>query len=131
VETTAKQAREEYAAVVDQWGGRAEQAVGTVRPVSGQSDARRHHRTRPDRRRLDQWCLRHLDENSGARHNARHNSIEDRMVSANLPPVTEINSLTRTAAYLAQRGTESTEAERKAYETRKKAMLTKHSQDTG
>lgn len=34
---------------------------------------------------LDQWCLRHLDEHSGTRKNARHNGIEDRMVSANLP----------------------------------------------
>jgi hypothetical protein len=34
---------------------------------------------------LDRWCLRHLDEHSGARHNARHDGIEDRMVSASLP----------------------------------------------
>ncbi|WP_165961028.1 hypothetical protein [Actinocrispum wychmicini] len=55
-------------------------------------------------------------------------------MSANLPehtPVTEINSLTRTAAYFIQRGTEATEAEREAYETRKKAMLTTLSRDTG
>jgi len=63
-----------------------------------------------------------MDENDGARHNARHDGIEDRMVSANLPehtPLTEMNSLTRTAAYLTQRGTEATDAERDAYEIRK------------
>jgi hypothetical protein len=73
-------------------------------------------------------------DNSGARNNARHDGIEERMVLANLPehtPVTEISSLTRTAAYLAQHGTEATEAEREAYETRKKAMLTKHSHGVG
>jgi hypothetical protein len=56
---------------------------------------------------LDQWCLRHLEKNHGARHNARHDGIEDRRVSVNLPehtPVTEMNSLTRTAAYFIQRG---------------------------
>jgi hypothetical protein len=50
------------------------------------------------------------------------------MVSANLPqhtPLTEMNSLTRTAGYLVRRGTEATEAERNAYQTRKKALLTK------
>jgi hypothetical protein len=77
---------------------------------------------------LDQWCLRHLEENDGARHNARHAGIEDCMVSANLPqhtPVTEITSLTRTAAHLTQRGSEVTDAEWDAYATRKKALLEK------
>jgi hypothetical protein len=80
---------------------------------------------------LDRWCLRHLDENSGARHNARHDGIEDRMVSANLPehtPVTEMTSLTRTAAYIIQCGTDATCAEWDAYETRKKTLLAKLNQ---
>jgi hypothetical protein len=75
---------------------------------------------------LDQWCARHMKPNDGARHNARRVGIEDRMVSANLPghtPVTEIASLTRTAAYLIQRGSQATEAERDAYATRKKTMM--------
>lgn len=75
---------------------------------------------------LDQWCLRHLDERSGTRHNARQEGIEDRMVSANLPkhlPLTEMNSLTRTAAYLAQHGSHATEAERYAYQQRKARLL--------
>lgn len=53
------------------------------------------------------------------------------MVSANLPehpPVSEMNSLTRTAAYLIQRGGEATDAERHAYETRKKALMARFSQ---
>jgi hypothetical protein len=80
---------------------------------------------------LDQWCARHLKANDGARHNARRDGCEDRMVSANLPghtPVTEIASLTRTAAYLTKRGTETTTAERNAYETRKKRLLSRLSQ---
>jgi hypothetical protein len=132
--TTAAQARDQYAAVVDQWAD----ALNRPWERSGRFLASRmpDGTTEPDQTAadLDQWCLRHLDENSGARHNARHDGIEERMVSANLPehtPVTEINSLTRTAAYLAQRGTDATEAEREAYEIRKKAMLTKHSQDVG
>jgi len=50
------------------------------------------------------------------------------MVFANLPehtPVTEMNSVTRTAAHLIKRGSEATEAERVAYESRKKALLVK------
>lgn len=39
-----------------------------------------------------------------------------------------MNSLTRTAAYLIQRGSQATEAEREAYETRKKAVMAKVSQ---
>lgn len=81
---------------------------------------------------LDQWCLRRLEQNRSARHNARHNArydgIEDRMVSANLPehtPVTEINSVTRTAVYLIERGSEATEAERVAHESRKRALMVK------
>lgn len=38
---------------------------------------------------LDQSCLLHLEENNGARHNARQDGIEDRMVSANLPEHTQ------------------------------------------
>jgi hypothetical protein len=43
--------------------------------------------TEPDKTAadLDRWCARRLDERNGARHNARHAGIEDRMVSANLP----------------------------------------------
>jgi hypothetical protein len=70
----------------------------------------------------------HLKPNDGARHNARHDGIEDRMVSANLPehtPVTEFISLTRTAAHFIQSGTAGTEAEREAYETRKTAVVAK------
>ncbi|TDV53644.1 hypothetical protein [Actinophytocola oryzae] len=80
---------------------------------------------------FDQWCLRHVEENHGARHNARHAGVEDRMVSANLPehtPLTEMNSLTRTAAYLSRRGAEATEAERDVYEARKKAVMAKLSE---
>jgi len=72
--------------------------------------------------------VRHLEENHGARYNARHDGIEDRMVSANLPEhtmVTEMNSVTRTAAYLIERGSEATEAERDAYESRKRALMVK------
>lgn len=50
------------------------------------------------------------------------------MVSANLPehtPVTEMTSLTRTAAYLLQRGSQATEAERQAHENRKKTLMSK------
>jgi hypothetical protein len=80
---------------------------------------------------LDQWCLQRLEENHGARRNARHNGIEDRMVSVKLPehtPLTAMNSLTRTAAYLVQRGSNATEAERAAYETRKKSVLARPNQ---
>ncbi|MGB3438258.1 MAG: phosphotransferase [Actinophytocola sp.] len=80
---------------------------------------------------LDQWCLQHLEENDGARDNARYDGIEAPMVTANLPehtPITEMNSLTRTAAYLIQRGSQATEAERDAYETRRKALMAKLSQ---
>ena len=101
--------------MVDQW----EDALNRPWERSGRFLASRmpDGTTEPDQTAadLDQWCLRHLDENSGARHNAHHDGIEERMVSANLPEhprVTEINSLTRTAAYLAQRGTEATEVER-------------------
>jgi hypothetical protein len=81
--------------------------------------------------KMAQWCARHLNSNDGARHNARHDGIEDRMVSANLPghtPVTEIASLTRTATYLTQGGSETTPTERNSYETRKKRLLSRLSQ---
>jgi len=53
------------------------------------------------------------------------------MVSANLPHhtlITELTSLTRTAAYLVRCSTEATEAERDAYEARKKALMVKREQ---
>jgi hypothetical protein len=126
--TCAEQARERYTATVDRWDDaldrpweRSGRFLASRMP-DGTSDP---NQTIAD---LDQWCLRHLDDNSGARHNARPDGIEERMVSANLPkhtPFTEMNSLTRTAGYLIRRGTETTTAERDAYETRKKAVLAK------
>jgi hypothetical protein len=85
VETTAAQAREEYTAVVDQW----EDALNRPWERSGRLPASRmpDGTTELDQAAADlgQWCPRHLDENSGARHNARHDGIEERMVSSNLP----------------------------------------------
>ncbi|HEX6356027.1 hypothetical protein [Actinophytocola sp.] len=128
---TAEQARDLYTAVIDQW----EDALDRPWERSGRflSSRMPDGTTKPDETAadLDRWCLRHLEENDGARHNARHAGIEDRMVSANLPehtPLTEMNSLTRTAAYLIQRGSEATDAERDAYEIRKKALMAKLSQ---
>jgi hypothetical protein len=125
---TADQARDQHMAAIDQW----EDALNRPWERSGRFLASRmpDGTTEPDETAadLDQWCLRHLDENNGARHNARHAGIEDRMVSANLPehtPLTEMNSLTRTAAYLSRRGAEATEAERDVYEARKKAVMAK------
>jgi hypothetical protein len=125
---TAEQARDTYTAAIDQW----EDALNRPWERSGRFPASRmpDGTIEPDETAtdLDQWCLRHLEENDSARHNARHDGIEDRMVSANLPqrtPVTEITSLTRTAAYLTQRGSEVTDAEWDAYTTRKKALLEK------
>jgi hypothetical protein len=125
---TADQARDHYTAAVDQW----EDALNRPWERSGRflSSRMPDGTTEPDQTAadLDQWCLRHLEENHGARHNARHAGVEDRMVSANLPehtPLTEMNSLTRTAAYLIQRGGMATEAERDAYEARKKTLMTK------
>jgi len=125
---TAEQARDRYTAAIGQWedalnrpwerfgwflGSRMPD--GTTEPVENAAD-------------LDQRCLQHLEENHGTRRNARQDGTEDRMVSANLPqhtPVTEMTSLTRTAAYLVERGSDATEAERDAYEARKKTLLTK------
>jgi hypothetical protein len=128
---TADQARDQYTAPIDQW----EDALNRPWERSGRFLSSRlpDGTTEPDETAddLDRWCLRHLEENDGARHNARHAGIEDRMVSANLPehtPLTEMNSLTRTAAYLIQRGAEATEAEREAYEVRKKALMAKFSE---
>jgi hypothetical protein len=128
LDTTAEQARDRYTVVVDQW----EDALDRPWERSGRFLASRMPggTTEPDQTAadLDRWCSQHLEENSGTRHNARHDGIEDRMVSANLPqhtPVTEITSLTRAAAYLAQCGNQATESERKAYEARKKALMTK------
>jgi hypothetical protein len=131
LEVTDEQARDHFDAVVDHWAdalNRPWEHSGRFlasRMPDGTSDP---DQTAAD---LDQWCLRHLEENNGARHNARHESTEDRMVSANLPQhtsVTEISSLARTAAYLTQRGTEATAAEREAYETRKEALMAKLNQ---
>jgi hypothetical protein len=128
---TADQAHDTYTAAIDQW----EDALNRPWERSGRflSSRMPDGTTEPDQTAadLDQWCLRHLEENDGARHNARHAGVEDRMVSANLPehtPLTEMNSLTRTAAYLSRRGAEATEAERSAYEARKKTLMAKLSQ---
>lgn len=128
LEITDEQARDRYDAVVDQWAD----ALNRPWERSGRFLASRmpEGTSGPNQTAavLDRWCLRHLEENNGARHNARHGAIEDRMVSANLPdhtPVTEISSLARTAAYLTQRGANATQAERDAYDTRKKALMTK------
>lgn len=125
---TADQARDHYTAAIEQW----EDALNRPWERSGRflSSRMPDGTTEPDKTAadLDQWCLRHLEENDGARHNARHDDIEDRMVSANLPqhtPLTEMNSLTRTAAYLIQRGSEATDAERAAYEASKKTLMAK------
>ncbi|HEY0691755.1 MAG TPA: hypothetical protein VGD71_22270 [Kribbella sp.] len=125
---TAEQAREQYAAAIEQW----EDALNRPWERSGRflSSRMPDGTTEPDETAadLDQWCVRHLEENHGDRHNARRDGIEDRMVSANLPehtPVTEMNSLTRTAAYLSQRGTAATAADRDVYETRKKKLMAK------
>lgn len=75
---------------------------------------------------LDQWCAEHLPPSSAARHNARHNGIEDRMVSAKLPKhtrLTELHSVLRTACYFNDRGDGATDAEWHAYHVRKAALL--------
>jgi hypothetical protein len=130
---TAEQARDQYTATIDRW----DDALNRPWERSGRFLASRmpDGTTEPDETAadLDQWCLRHLEEYDGARHNARHDGIEDRMVSANLPEhtsVTEMTSLTRTAAYLIQRGAEITRAERGAYERRKKELMSRLSQQT-
>jgi predicted transcriptional regulator len=131
LDITTEQVRDHYTATVENW----EDALNRPWERSGLflSSRMPDGTTEPDQTAvdLDQWCLRHLDEYSGTRHNARHDGIEDHMVSVNLPkhtPVTEITSLTRTAAHLIERGTEATESEREAYETCKKTLLTKLSQ---
>ncbi|HCU49464.1 MAG TPA: hypothetical protein DGG94_06630, partial [Micromonosporaceae bacterium] len=128
LEVTAEQARDEYTGTIDRW----EDALDRPWERSGRFLASRmpDGTTEPDETiaDLDQWCLRHLDEYNGTRRNARHDGIEDRMVSANLPqhtPVTEISSIARTAGYLIRRGTKAMAAERDAYEARKKALLAK------
>lgn len=125
---TAEQARNQFTTAIDQW----EDALNRPWERSGPFLASRmpDGTTEPDETAadLDHWCQRHLEDNHGSRHNARHDGTEDRMVSANLPehtPITEINSLTRTAAYLIQRGGKATRAERDAYETRKKTLIAK------
>lgn len=130
---TAEQARDYYTAAIEQW----EDALNRPWERSGRFLASRmpDGTTGPDENAadLDQWCLRHLEQNDGARRNARHDGIDDRMVSANLPEhtsLTEMNSLTRTAAYLTQRGSQATEAEWHAYKTRKKELMTKLDQAT-
>lgn len=126
LDTTTEQVRERYAPTLDRW----DEALDRPWERSGRFLASRmpDGTTDPDATiaDLDQWCLRHLDEHSGARHNARADGIEDRMVSAILPahtPLTEMTSLTRTATYLARRGAEATPAERDAYQQRKARVL--------
>jgi hypothetical protein len=130
---TAEQARDQYSAAIEQW----EDALNRPWERSGRflSSRMPDGTTEPDETAadLDQWCLRHLEENNGARHNARQVGVEDRMVSAHLPehtPLTEMNSLTRTAAYLIRRGSDATDAERAAYETRKTALMDKLGHET-
>ncbi|MFC4859391.1 hypothetical protein [Actinophytocola glycyrrhizae] len=125
VNLTADQARDQYTPVIGDW----EDALNRPWERTGRflSSRMPDGTTEPDETAadLDQWCLRHLEDNSGARHNARHGGIDDRMVSANLPehtPVTEMTSLSRTAAYLVERGDKTTQAERDAYETRKRIL---------
>jgi hypothetical protein len=131
LEITVDQARDQYSTTVDRW----EDALDRPWERAGRFLASRmpEGTTDPDHSaaNLDRWCLRHLDEHTGTRHNARHDGIEDHMVSANLPrhtPVSEIASLTRTATNLIKRGTRATESERDAYEIRKKALLAKLNQ---
>jgi hypothetical protein len=126
LDTTPEQAQERYTGTLDRW----DNALDQPWERSGRFLASRmpDGTTDPDQTAadLDQWCLRHLEDNHGSRHNARHDGIEDCMVSANLPkhsPVTELTSLTRTAAYLARRGAEATDAERDAYQQRKARVL--------
>jgi hypothetical protein len=126
LDITVERARDQHTATMDRW----EDALDQPWERSGRflSSRMPDGTTDPDATiaDLDQWCLRHLDEHSGARHNARHDGIEDRMVSVTLPqhtPLTEMNSLTRTAAYLTARGAEATHAERDAYQARKTALL--------
>jgi hypothetical protein len=128
LDTSAEQARDQYTATVDRW----ENALDQPWERSGRflSSRMPDGTTDPDASAadLDQWCLHHLEEHSGARHNARHDGTEDHMVSANLPKhtrLTEMTSLTRTAGYLIRRGTDATEAERDAYQARKAAVLAK------
>lgn len=120
------QARDRYAAVVDLWEDALDRPWERCGPFL--SSRMPEGATAPDDTGadLDQWCQRHLDDNHGARHNARHKGIEARMVSANLPnhtPVTEMSSLARTANYLSRHGTAATDAERDAYQDRKTTLL--------
>lgn len=131
LDVTAEQAKDQYSETVEQWEDaldrpweRSGQFLYSRLP-SGLSD--------PDETAayLDRWCARHLDETSGTRHNAEHEGTADRMVSANLPkhtPVTESNSVLRTATYLFKRGAAATDAEREAFEVRKQAVLRKAQQ---
>ncbi|MFL6122972.1 hypothetical protein [Actinophytocola sp.] len=128
----AGQARDQYTAAIEQW----EDALNRPWERSGRFLASRmpDGTTEPDETAadLDQWCLQHLKQNHGARHNAHNDGLEDHMVSANLSkhtPVTEIASLTRTAIYLARRGTATSPAELDAYETRKKILLASLAQE--
>lgn len=123
---TAEQARDRYTAAIEQW----EDALNRPWERSGRflSSRMPDGTTEPDETAadLDHWCLRHLEENNGARNNAGYEGVEDRMVSGNLPKhtaVTEMTSLTRTAAYLIKRGSKVTQAERDAYEVRKKTLM--------
>ncbi|MFL6140445.1 MAG: hypothetical protein ACJ72N_01070 [Labedaea sp.] len=128
LDTTAEQAHDQYADTVNRW----DEALDRPWERSGPFLASRmpDGTSEPDQTiaDLDRWCLCHLERDHGARHNARHDGTEDRLVSAHLPthtPITEIASLTRTATYLTRRGTETTQAEREAYQARKTALLTR------
>jgi hypothetical protein len=82
---TADQARDQYTAAIDQW----EDALNRPWERSGRLVASRlpDGTTEPDETAadLDRWCLRHLEENDGARHNARHDGTEDRMSRPTCP----------------------------------------------
>lgn len=75
---------------------------------------------------LDRWCAQQLQPSTGARHNAHHQGIDDRMVSAKLPQhttLTELTSVLRTGQYLTELGHSATETQWQAYRTRKAAVL--------
>jgi hypothetical protein len=128
LDTTPEQARDQHTATVEQW----EDALDRRWERTGRFLASRmpDGASEPDQTiaDLDRWCLRHLEHTSGVRRIARDDGIEDRMVSASLPKhtlVTELTCVTHTANYLIKHGTDATQAERSAYEIRKKALMTK------
>lgn len=123
---SANEAQEQFADAIRYW----EDALNRPLERSGRYLASRlpDGATDPDRcaEYLDRWCVRHLEPSDGARYNARHGGIEDRMVSAKLPKhtrLTELNSLLRTARYLTELGDRATDAEWQAYQARKTTIL--------